>query len=226
VSLQVLPPPGIPSWGQNNNSIGVLLEYGTFRLGLTGDAEPELFTWWYENVPHLMQPVHVYKSAHHGSEHGDTPLSMDRFRPEVVVIGVGANNRYGHPTDRALRLYAAVGADVYRTDLHSTVIVYANEDGSYRIETERAAPTQPAQQVFPSPQEEAPAVQVGDCIDINTATLEQLQQILHLGEERAAQVIQLRLQRPFASVEELRRVEGIGPARLRDILEQGLACVP
>ena len=162
--------------------------------------------------------MQVYKSAHHGSANGDTLLSMDRFRPELVVIGVGADNRYGHPTERALRLYATVGADVYRTDLHGTVIIYVSEDGTYRIETEREAPIEPAS----SPRLKRKRLR--DCIDINTATLEQLQQIQHLGEERAAQVIQLRQQRPFASVEELTLVDGIGPACLRDIQEQGAAC--
>jgi hypothetical protein len=41
-------------------------------------------------------------------------------------------------------------------------------------------------------------------------------------EERAAEIINLR---PFRSVKELERVSGIGPGRLNDIKQEGLACV-
>jgi competence protein ComEC len=143
VVLQVLPPPGILSYGNNDNSVGLVIEYGQFRAALTGDAEARQFTWWEENVPELLVPVQVYKASHHGSENGDTPLSMNRFRPEVVVISVGVDNSYGHPSERSLRLYDTIGAEVYRTDMHGTVLVRAQQDGSYRISTERMAPTEP-----------------------------------------------------------------------------------
>ena len=63
------------------------------------------------------------------------------------------------------------------------------------------------------------------CIDLNTATAQDLGVIIHLGPERAAQVVALRRERPFASVGELARVSGIGPGRVADITKQGLACV-
>lgn len=40
VSLHVIPPPGIPDSDHNDNSIGIAVEYGRFRLSLAGDAEP------------------------------------------------------------------------------------------------------------------------------------------------------------------------------------------
>lgn len=61
-----------------------------------------------------------------------------------------------------------------------------------------------------------------NCIDINTADLDALDQIIHIGPSRAADIIALR---PFASVADLTRVSGIGSARLADIVDQGLACV-
>lgn len=64
-----------------------------------------------------------------------------------------------------------------------------------------------------------------ECVDINTASSVQLQRIIHIGPERAGQIIQLRGQRRFASVDDLARVRGIAAARIRDIKAQGLACV-
>ena len=139
VTLQVIPPPGLPGLGNNDNSIGLIVEYGSFNAAMTGDAERAEMNWWVENVPDLLRTVDVYKASHHGSENGDSPLSMSTFKPKAVVIGVGLANSYGHPSERALRLYQAIGAQVYRTDLQGTVVVHAAQDGTYSVTTERQA---------------------------------------------------------------------------------------
>ena len=148
VSLRILPPPGDESLGQNDNSIGVIVTYGDFRASLTGDSEAAEWNYW-ENE-NLLEPVQVHKSSHHGSENGDIPLTMSRLQPEVVVISVGEGNSYGHPTERALRLYAAVGASIYRTDLQGSITVKAQQDGSYDVEVERQGFDEPLTPPTPS----------------------------------------------------------------------------
>lgn len=59
-------------------------------------------------------------------------------------------------------------------------------------------------------------------ININTASFNELRTIVHINEARAQQIFALR---PFNSVNDLVRVEGIGDAQLQDIRNQGLACV-
>ena len=62
-----------------------------------------------------------------------------------------------------------------------------------------------------------------DKIDINTATLEELEQIVDVGKERAQDIIDAR---PFSSVDDLGKIKGIGhEIRLQKIKDQGLACV-
>src|SRR5699024_3693749 len=61
----------------------------------------------------------------------------------------------------------------------------------------------------------------GSCISINDASAEELQQIIHIGPVRAEDVIKAR---PFNSVSDLTKVKGIGPSRIDDIKNQGLAC--
>ncbi len=51
-------------------------------------------------------------------------------------------------------------------------------------------------------------------IDVNTATADELEQLPHIGPTISARIIQFREQRPFQSVDELRRVKGIGPKTL------------
>lgn len=131
-SLRVIPPPGVGEWGSNDNSIGLVVEYGEFRAGLTGDAEDNEFGWWLEHE--LLEPVDVYKASHHGSKNGDTEGSVTAFAPESVIISVGFENSYGHPDDEALALYRNTGADIYRTDESGTVVVSATADGEYTVD--------------------------------------------------------------------------------------------
>jgi competence protein ComEC len=137
VSLQVLPPPDDPSLSSNDHSVGLIVRFGRFSAALTGDAERPEFDWWRQNVPRLLQPVSVYKAAHHGSPNGDSEASMDSFRPETVVISVGQDNAYGHPSAEALALYKDVGATVYRTDISGSITVAASADGSYEMRLQR-----------------------------------------------------------------------------------------
>lgn len=60
------------------------------------------------------------------------------------------------------------------------------------------------------------------CIDINHGSLEQVEKIIHIGPERAMDLIELR---PYDSVDDLLRIKGIGPSRIKDIQSEGLACV-
>jgi competence ComEA-like helix-hairpin-helix protein len=59
-------------------------------------------------------------------------------------------------------------------------------------------------------------------IDINSASVEELDKIIYIGPARAEQIIALR---PFNSVDNLTRVSGIGEVYLSAIKLQGLACV-
>lgn len=103
-----------------------------------------------------------------------------------------------------------------------------NNCGALRTAASVAArPTQgppPAPTPMPSPSPSpapAPAPSPATCVDINTASLDELQKIVHIGTSRANALISLR---PFSSLEDLERISGIGPARVADIQNEGIAC--
>ena len=59
-------------------------------------------------------------------------------------------------------------------------------------------------------------------IDINSATLSQLDELTGIGPVYAQRIID---NRPFSSIDDLDRVKGIGSATIQKIKDQGLACV-
>lgn len=59
-------------------------------------------------------------------------------------------------------------------------------------------------------------------IDINSATLSQLDELTGIGPAYAQRIID---GRPYASVNDLDKIKGIGPATLQKIKDQGFACV-
>jgi competence ComEA-like helix-hairpin-helix protein len=64
-----------------------------------------------------------------------------------------------------------------------------------------------------------PVVFATEKIDINTASLEQLDKIIGIGPVLAQRIIETR---PFYSVDDLIKVEGIGEKTLQKIKDQGL----
>ena len=135
-SLTILAPVGADE-SQNNNSVGLALEFGTFSAVFSGDAEGrELDNWlgvW--SLTH----VSVLKASHHGSTNGVTPGWMAALTPRVVVVSVGAGNTYGHPAKDVLLGWQSQGARVYRTDAVGTITVSAARDGGFSVTTSSGA---------------------------------------------------------------------------------------
>jgi competence protein ComEC len=82
-------------------------------------------------------PVDVVKVSHHGSL-DQSPALYVRLRAGLGLIGVGAGNEYGHPTDQTLAMLGAVGTLVVRSDRDGIALIGRDEDGALRVWRERA----------------------------------------------------------------------------------------
>ncbi|MCU1440705.1 MAG: ComEC/Rec2 family competence protein [Rhodoglobus sp.] len=81
--------------------------------------------------------VQVVKVSHHGSADQYEPL-YERLRATVGVVGVGADNGYGHPTADALGILERVGTTAERTDEHGLILLRPGADpGAVSVWTER-----------------------------------------------------------------------------------------
>ena len=110
----------------NDNSVGLLLQYGEFRALLTGDSERRELAHWLANDS--IPTVSLLKVAHHGAKNGTTLPWMEATRPLVAVISVGRNG-YGMPAAEVLDGWRSVATHVALTLDGGTVIVRATRDG-------------------------------------------------------------------------------------------------
>jgi beta-lactamase superfamily II metal-dependent hydrolase len=116
----------------NDNSVVVRLQVNTISFLFTGDAEKDAEQGILK--AQLDVKSNILKIGHHGSS---TSTSLDFLRavkPEVAVISVGKDNRYGHPDQNTLARLTAEGVEVCRTDLDGTITV--STDGTkYSVRT-------------------------------------------------------------------------------------------
>lgn len=110
----------------NDNSVAILLTYGSARVLLAGDAEAKEEEYMAGGL--YTGPLTVLKVTHHGSNTSSTPLFLSRFRPKIAVIQVGAENSYGHPTPQTLDRLRRAGAKVFRNDEDGDVIVTIKDE--------------------------------------------------------------------------------------------------
>ena len=110
----------------NDSALVFLARWHGFSMLLTADAEAE-------TVPLDPGPIDVLKVAHHGSDDAGLPGLLDRIRPGLAVISVGAGNAYGHPTAGTLATLAEHGVRTLRTDLDGTVTIDVH-GGSIKVE--------------------------------------------------------------------------------------------
>lgn len=109
----------------NDHSVVLRLVHGRTTVLLTGDIESEVEARLVRDGAPLA--ADVLKVGHHGSDTSTTPAFLAAVRPSLAVISVGADNRFGHPTEGVLERLASV--PVRRTDLEGAVEIVG--DGSF-----------------------------------------------------------------------------------------------
>ena len=110
----------IYSGDDNENSMCVLFEAENCVILITGDrsAFGERMLLRQTELP----DVNMLVAGHHGSKYSTSEELLAAVRPETVIISVGADNSYGHPAPELLSRLAEFGCEVYRTDIHGTIV--------------------------------------------------------------------------------------------------------
>ncbi|TQJ32063.1 ComEC/Rec2 family competence protein [Microbacterium sp. SLBN-146] len=124
----VWPPPDSPAFPSGNDASVVIDIRG-------GGVPASLFLGDLSESPQralaasgeLAPPYAVVKVAHHGSRDQDPGLYAEAD-PSIALIGVGADNDYGHPRREILDVLTVLGVVIARTDTQGITAVSARDD--------------------------------------------------------------------------------------------------
>ena len=118
----------------NNNAMVFNLHYKKFSMLFTGDieeaSEKEILKLYSKNKDLLK--ANILKVAHHGSKTSSTSEFINVVNPKIAVIGVGKNNKFGHPNENVLERLKQLGCKVFRTDLGGEISIEVNRSSKYR----------------------------------------------------------------------------------------------
>ncbi|MFC2007560.1 DNA internalization-related competence protein ComEC/Rec2 [Chloroflexota bacterium] len=105
----------------NNNSVVLRLSAGDVSFLLTADILKEREWELIQDRARLTSTI--LKVPHHGADTSTSPQLLAVANPRLAVISVGADNKFGHPSDEVLaKLEQKLGQEnVYRTDEHGTI---------------------------------------------------------------------------------------------------------
>ena len=105
----------------NESSMCILFQAENCDILITGDRDfaGEAVLMEQTKLP----DIEILVAGHHGADTSSSLPFLMRTMPDMVIISVGAENRYGHPHQDALLRIEMIGSEVYRTDINGTLII-------------------------------------------------------------------------------------------------------
>lgn len=120
---------------KNNNAIVCKAIWKNISILFTGDiekeAEEKIMNMYKENLQKLKSTI--IKIAHHGSKTSSKEEFINIVKPEIALIGVGENNKFGHPNEEVLERLEKYKTKIYRTDNSGEITIKFNKKEKIRI---------------------------------------------------------------------------------------------
>lgn len=104
----------------NNSSLSILFQAENCDILITGDLNTSGEQILLDSV--RLPDIEILLAGHHGADNSTSFYLLDALRPDAVVISVGKDNTYGHPSSETLGRLELFDCKVWRTDLNGTVI--------------------------------------------------------------------------------------------------------
>lgn len=120
----------------NNNSLVMRFEYKDFKMLFTGDIEAIAEEALLKLYSQGELSANILKVPHHGSKSSSTNDFLEAVGADIALIGVGENNKFGHPNKEVLERIEKSGAEIYRTDQMGEVKISIDKKGKEVIACE------------------------------------------------------------------------------------------
>ena len=140
LDFAVLNPLDIGGTDLNSNSLVLRLVYGRVSFLFMGDADKAAEANMI--AAGFAAPSTILKVGHHGSDTASSPAFLTLIKPAVAIYTAGVGNTFGHPKAITLTDLAAVGAQIYGTDLNGTVLV-STDGQTYQVMPAKGGPRLP-----------------------------------------------------------------------------------
>ncbi len=120
----------------NNNAIVCKITYYNFKLLFTGDIEKPAE----EALINEDLKADLLKVGHHGSKTSTTQSFLDKVNPKIALIGVGENNKFGHPNKDVIERLQSKNIKIFRTDQNGEINLTVNNSGklSFNVEFKKS----------------------------------------------------------------------------------------
>ena len=116
----------------NNNSIVCRLNYNNFSILFTGDIEEIAEQKIAKECKDELKST-ILKVAHHGSKTSSINYFINLVNPKIALIGVGKDNKFGHPNEEVLNRLESLGTKIYRTDERGEIVLKVNKKNQMKI---------------------------------------------------------------------------------------------
>ena len=118
----------------NNNSLVLRLDYFNTSILFTGDieaiAEQELVHKCKSKLD-----VDILKVGHHGSNTSTSESFLEAVSPKIALIGVGLDNKFGHPGEEVIKRLEERKVSIFRTDKESEITMEIYRSGNLKHKT-------------------------------------------------------------------------------------------
>lgn len=119
----------IPENPINNNSLVCKLNYKEISILFTGDieavAEKTILNKYKQLNSNLLKST-ILKVAHHGSKTSSLKEFLEEVNPKYAIIGVGKDNKFGHPSEDTIQNLKLRNVKIYRTDNDGEISIVIN----------------------------------------------------------------------------------------------------
>ena len=110
----------------NNNSLVCKMNYKKNSILFTGDieeiAEKKILELYSKNLGILK--ADILKVGHHGSKTSSSLEFINAINPKYALIGVGKDNKFGHPSNIIINRLENKNVNILRTDQNGEISIF------------------------------------------------------------------------------------------------------